>query len=409
MVRALIVLSTVLLSLLALLGLFAYQSYVHGIPQTEELKKKGGSKLISMWMLEFAYWLLRPLVRGLVWCQIHPNTISWASVFFAGFGTVALTKGYFGYGATFSAVAFLLDAVDGMVARMAGMMSSAGAVLDSTLDRYTEFFFFVGLMFYYRFDSTALALVAAALCGSWMVSYSSAKAEAMQISIPRGTMRRPERLLILVFGTALAPIITPLIEGQTPYPLHYTVLLAVGFVAVFSNATAIYRVYCLYRVLSEKARFENGVTEPTEPRQKLVKTAMVASAIPTLVDFLVFVAMIELAHLNYVLATVVGVSVGTVLGYKIRMRWLQRKRWSDSGRATSQEWVIAVTNVIWNVLLVYGFVSWLELNVFVARLASAIAVALVWNWPVNFGYLFPLQKNGTVMAPLPTAKQEPVS
>src|SRR5690606_18180639 len=128
-----------------MMGLFAYHTYVHGMPNSEALIKKGSSKLLNLWMMEFAYWLLGPLVRGLVWCRIHPNTISWGSVFFAGFGAVALSKGFFGYGASLFAISFLLDAVDGMVARMAKMVSGAGAVLDSTLDRYTEFLYFLGL------------------------------------------------------------------------------------------------------------------------------------------------------------------------------------------------------------------------------------------------------------------------
>jgi len=391
-VESLVILCSILAILLVLLGLFAYNNFVHGMPETEALKRKGSSKLIALWMMEFAYWILHPLVRGLVWFRIHPNTISWASVFFAGFGAIALTKGFFGYGAGLFGIAFGLDAVDGMVARMANMESDAGAILDSTLDRYTEFFFFFGLMFYYRFEALALGLVATALCGSWMVSYSSAKAEALNVKIPRGTMRRPERLLILTLGAAFAPLITPITEGEAlSFPFHFSVLVSVGFVAVFSNCTAIYRVYWIYRILAHRANIDVISTFPFHRKTKFqrVSWATLASSIPTVLDVAALVLLVEFVGFNYLPATMVACLIGTTFSYLIRHAWFYPPGQSPKGREFYQEMFISATNIVWNVMLVYGFTEWLELKYWISRVLAAIAVGVVWNWPLYSRLIFP--------------------
>ena len=83
---------------------------------------------------------------------------------------------------------------------MTGVSSDAGEVLDAAVDRYVEFFFLGGLMIYYRDIAALLILTLFALVGSFMVSYSSAKAEALHVPAPKGSMRRPERAVYLTAG-----------------------------------------------------------------------------------------------------------------------------------------------------------------------------------------------------------------
>src|SRR4026209_1017271 len=78
-----------------------------------------------------------------------------------------------------------------MVARLRGIASEAGEVLDAAVDRYSEFFFLDRLCIWYRSHVGAMVLVLTALLGSFMVSYSQAKADAMQVRIPAYWMRRP--------------------------------------------------------------------------------------------------------------------------------------------------------------------------------------------------------------------------
>ena len=66
-------------------------------------------------------------------------------------------------------------------------------MFDAAVDRYGEMFFFGGLVYYYRDHDQVLFIVLAAIVGSFMVSYATAKAEAMGVAAPRGAMRRGER------------------------------------------------------------------------------------------------------------------------------------------------------------------------------------------------------------------------
>ena len=61
-------------------------------------------------------------------------------------------------------------------------VSVGGALLDASGDRYQEFFFLGGLAMFFRGSPPALMATLAALAGSFMVSYSSAKAEALRRS-----------------------------------------------------------------------------------------------------------------------------------------------------------------------------------------------------------------------------------
>ncbi|MBI3540391.1 MAG: CDP-alcohol phosphatidyltransferase family protein, partial [Candidatus Eisenbacteria bacterium] len=114
------------------------------------------------------------------------------------------------------------DLLDGEVARRAGGVSRFGAFLDSTLDRLGEAIVLVGIAGYYVSTLVELALdpslVAAqvsrgleprtwavvaltavlALVGSFMVSYTRARAGALGIECRVGWFERPERLIVII-------------------------------------------------------------------------------------------------------------------------------------------------------------------------------------------------------------------
>jgi len=77
----------------------------------------------------------------------------------------------------------VLDGVDGDLARIKKMMSSFGGFFDAILDRYSDFSILVGLTFWAlqfeaRFNNMVVVVAGlAAIVGSFMISYSRAKAE----------------------------------------------------------------------------------------------------------------------------------------------------------------------------------------------------------------------------------------
>jgi heme exporter protein D len=83
-------------------------------------------------------------------------------------------------------VSALGDTLDGIVARLQGTASDAGEVLDAAVDSYEEFFFLGGIVVHVRQSAVGVSLVLLALLGSFMVSYATAKAEALRAEIPRG-------------------------------------------------------------------------------------------------------------------------------------------------------------------------------------------------------------------------------
>ncbi|HEX8709967.1 MAG TPA: CDP-alcohol phosphatidyltransferase family protein [Pyrinomonadaceae bacterium] len=149
--------------------------------------------------------IINAMVRGLAYGRINPNLLTVIGVAInVGCGLL------FGFGEFFWAgiiliVANLFDMLDGQVARLSGRVTRFGGFLDSSLDRLSDMVVFIGLMVFYardtQFHSTLnVFLTGAALMGSVMVSYTSARAESLIPKCDVGFLRRPERVVLLIIG-----------------------------------------------------------------------------------------------------------------------------------------------------------------------------------------------------------------
>lgn len=216
--------------------------------------RQGGSRLLSKEIMEGGYWFFQPLGRLLAACHVTPNQLSWSSLVLGLLSGACLAFGHFGTGAVLSALSALLDSLDGIVARETGVASDAGEVLDASVDRFVEFFFFGGLILYYREVPAFLVLTLLAMVGSFMVSYSTAKAEALQIVPPKGSMRRPERALYLTLGSALCPVTIPWLETYREYPMAvgHPMIAALCLVAVLGNISAIERLWVIAKEIRKR-------------------------------------------------------------------------------------------------------------------------------------------------------------
>src|SRR5207237_3451529 len=103
--------------------------------------------------------------------------------------------------------------LDGQVARLSGRVTRFGGFLDSSLDRLSDMVVFVGLMVFYARvtdDPTSAAygqhstlnvfLAGAAMMGSVMVSYASARAESRIPKCDVGLLRRPAPVGLRLMG-----------------------------------------------------------------------------------------------------------------------------------------------------------------------------------------------------------------
>jgi CDP-diacylglycerol--glycerol-3-phosphate 3-phosphatidyltransferase len=107
-------------------------------------------------------------------------------------------------------VAFILGSVcdmfDGRYSRMSGKGTPFGAFLDSTLDRVEEGVVLAAVAAWFAKESNDLAVGATviAVVGSYMVSYTRARAEALGVECKVGIASRAVRVVILSAGLVFA-------------------------------------------------------------------------------------------------------------------------------------------------------------------------------------------------------------
>lgn len=182
----------------------------------------------SDWCRGWSRPLFLPVARFLGRMGFTPNGVTLLGL--AAYGATGLVVGLGHPRAAGVMLAILgpLDVVDGLLARDQGDVTRFGGFLDSCMDRYAEFFLYLGLLFHLDgpFDP---ALVMTALAGSLLVSYNRARAEALAFSCKVGLLTRFERLFILAVG---------LIFGM--------VQAALFIIAVLAHATAVQRILHVY-------------------------------------------------------------------------------------------------------------------------------------------------------------------
>ena len=233
---------------LVMFGLFQLRQLFMGRVVDTEVVDRTASRLLGRHLRHFLMWMLRPYERGLIRLGVSPNAITFASLLTASASAWALGTGRFALGGWLYLFTGILDIFDGRVARASGKVSAGGAFFDSVMDRYSEILVFSGLAYFYR-DSWAFFLTVAAMLGSIMVSYTRARAEGLGIKdVNIGTMQRPERLVTLGIITCLSPIFEVLV-GHGSLPMYAPVVLALGFLGVSANVTAVRRIlYTLARL-----------------------------------------------------------------------------------------------------------------------------------------------------------------
>jgi len=232
----------------------AYAGRVSRVGAARELRidRAGSSPLLGKAAMEMGYWAMRPVARACIAVGLSANAVSWLSLALAVLAGVALAAGAFGFAAVVSLASSACDALDGMIARDTGTASDSGEVLDAAVDRYAELFFLGGVTFFERSDPLALLLTLAATAGAIMVSYSSAKAEALGVKAPRGAMRRQERAVYLVVGVGLVPIVAAACAraGLPPWIARVPLFAVLGLVAIVGNVSAVRRL----RAIAEAVR-----------------------------------------------------------------------------------------------------------------------------------------------------------
>jgi CDP-diacylglycerol--glycerol-3-phosphate 3-phosphatidyltransferase len=263
-------LSADLLAACAIVLLIAVASASHAVraalfgPRDERTEDDGRTVALPVSVRTITVEVLSPIARSLASAGVSANAITGCSLFAGAIGGVLLAFGHFGAAAFAIVLASFGDAVDGLVARRTRTASPGGALFDASVDRYEEFFVLGGLAFYFRENEIVLALALLALLGSFMVSYGSAKAEALGVAVPRGIMRRAERAFFLAAGVTMVPIAGAAVRffALPTWIETSPVVAALAVVAIVANASAAMRLRAIAHSASPVS--SKGQVQPME-------------------------------------------------------------------------------------------------------------------------------------------------
>lgn len=213
---------------------------------SDRVERIGGTVLLGKGVMNWTYWAIDPVVRALVALHVSANALTWSALVLGLGAGAALATGWFGLACLLATVSTIADILDGQVARLTNTGSDRGELLDAAVDRYTELAYTGGLVLYFRGSVPLMALALAGLTACVMISYASAKAEALHITPPRGLMRRHERGVYLITGAGLTSLLGPHL-GNLPFATPQ--IVGLGVVAIVGNGAAVLRLTRISRAL----------------------------------------------------------------------------------------------------------------------------------------------------------------
>jgi CDP-diacylglycerol--glycerol-3-phosphate 3-phosphatidyltransferase len=218
------------------------RAFSRGQPDVSNVR---GSALLGSRIRAWYFSVLDPFERLLIAGGVPPIALTYSQVVAAILTGFAYASGLIYTGGVLVLFTGTLDILDGRVARRMGGGSRRGAFLDSVIDRYAEFFGYVGLMVF--FDSGWRVWAALfALLGGMMVSYARARAEGLGLPCEVGLLQRPERFVLLGFGSMFSSILTHLCGGD-----QTLLTMVVALLALLTNITAVQRIAYVSRKLRE--------------------------------------------------------------------------------------------------------------------------------------------------------------
>ena len=185
-------------------------------------KREGPLARLKSQIRNGARGVLAPFVEMLAGLGVKPDALTIFGAALSFFAALAFFEGAFRMGSLLLALSGLCDILDGQLARRLGFESTFGAFLDSTLDRMSEALVFVGIAGYYMVHVLELArapsqvleemarglepevwvraalMAMLAMVGSFLVSYTRARAEGLGLDCKVGWAERPERMVTLI-------------------------------------------------------------------------------------------------------------------------------------------------------------------------------------------------------------------
>lgn len=187
---------------------------------------------------KFGHAFDRPLEHLAKNITITPNTITIAGFVVTVIAAIILTNNLF-LGGIMVLAGGAFDILDGVVARVNRKNSRFGAFLDSVLDRYSDAMILLAIAWNLlgSKNTSGLVLCLGTLVGSFLISYSRARAEGLGEDCKYGLLERPDRLILISFG-AVTGFIMPVL----------------WVLVVLTHFTVVQRIYYVWRATYNRGR-----------------------------------------------------------------------------------------------------------------------------------------------------------
>jgi CDP-diacylglycerol--glycerol-3-phosphate 3-phosphatidyltransferase len=206
---------------------------------------------------QLAHGVLSPVVGALAAAGLRADHLTWLGLLLGIAAGLAFFDGRSRLAALLLTIGGVCDILDGELARKSGVTSRFGAFLDSTLDRFSEAAALIGIACFGVRNLEALVaeperavqeiasglypiawvlfvlFALLSLTGSFMVSYTRARAEGLGLECKVGWFERPERLVLLIVAGAVHEF--------------RAMMAGVLLLAILSMATAVQRVAYVWK------------------------------------------------------------------------------------------------------------------------------------------------------------------
>ncbi|OMH40646.1 CDP-alcohol phosphatidyltransferase family protein [Desulfurobacterium indicum] len=182
--------------------------------------------------------MLKPLAEAFDTVGVTPDILTLMGFSLSLISALLIYRRMFAIAGFVFLFAGACDMLDGILARVKGRVTKAGAFMDSFFDRYADFFplaAFVVLAVEGK-DTTMAVLGLLSIMGSFATSYAKARAESLGVECKVGLIERPERFFIILFA-----LFTGFVDSM---------LL---FLALFSNFTAFQRFFYTIKILKRES------------------------------------------------------------------------------------------------------------------------------------------------------------
>ena len=146
-----------------------------------------------------------PFIKICIYLKIKPNFLSVLGLIAVAIGAWNIYIENITVGLVILFLGSAIDGLDGPLARYTKQSTDYGDFLDSTVDRIAEMFIWGVFCLKFANNNYEIMLVFAILTASFLIPYTRAKAESMNLHMDVGLTPRPERVIFAILYMAFEP------------------------------------------------------------------------------------------------------------------------------------------------------------------------------------------------------------